>query len=111
MVKGDGGALVACEWEEALFRVVEKVGHALTHPPNLRGVGRLVWYDTVWTLGRIAYMGAWCVQMAGVRGDEMAAIVGGQADAEALVALKDLFNRLGSEALCTEEGFPMDAAG
>jgi NADH dehydrogenase (ubiquinone) Fe-S protein 1 len=27
------------------------------------------------------------------------------------VALKDLLNRLGSEALCTEEIFPMDAAG
>ena len=41
----------------------------------------------------------------------MAGIVGGQADAEALVSLKDLLNRLGSESLCTEEIFPMDAAG
>ena len=29
---------------------------------------------------------------------------------QSLVALKDLFNRLGSETLCTEESFPMDSA-
>lgn len=39
------------------------------------------------------------------------AIVGGFADAEALVSLKDLFNRLGSEALCTEHTFPLDGSG
>jgi len=44
-------------------------------------------------------------------GDEIAAIVGGFADAEALMALKDLLNTLGSESLCTEEVFPMDGAG
>jgi len=44
-------------------------------------------------------------------GTGVAAIAGGQADAEALIALKDLVNRLGGEALCTEEIFPMDAAG
>ena len=27
------------------------------------------------------------------------------------MALKDLFNRLGSEAVCTEEIFPTDATG
>ena len=36
---------------------------------------------------------------------------GGMADAEALVALKDLLNYNGSEGLCTEEFFPMDGAG
>jgi len=41
----------------------------------------------------------------------MAAIAGGQADAEALIALKDFMNRVGCETLCTEEIFPMDAAG
>jgi len=50
-------------------------------------------------------------KLAGVKGSEIGAVVGGQADAEALIALKDLLNRLGSEALCTEEIFPMDAAG
>ncbi|KAK2147622.1 hypothetical protein LSH36_544g05042 [Paralvinella palmiformis] len=44
-------------------------------------------------------------------GDQIAAIAGGHCDAEALVALKDILNKLGSEALCTEEVFPMDAAG
>jgi len=41
----------------------------------------------------------------------MAALAGGQADAEALIVLKDFLNRLGCETLCTEEIFPMDAAG
>ena len=36
---------------------------------------------------------------------------GGMADAEALVALKDLLVYNGSEGLCTEEFFPMDGAG
>ena len=44
-------------------------------------------------------------------GDRMAALVGGMADAEALVALKDLFNRLGCEELCTESSFPMEHGG
>lgn len=33
------------------------------------------------------------------------------ADAEVLVAVKDLLNKLGSEALCTEHTFPMDGSG
>ncbi|ESO88030.1 hypothetical protein LOTGIDRAFT_206956 [Lottia gigantea] len=46
-----------------------------------------------------------------VSGNEIAAIAGGLADAEALVSLKDFLNKLGSEGLCTEEMFPMDGAG
>ncbi|WAR09849.1 NDUS1-like protein [Mya arenaria] len=46
-----------------------------------------------------------------VPGDKIAGLAGGLVDAEALVALKDYLNRLGSEALCTEEIFPMDGAG
>lgn len=46
-----------------------------------------------------------------VPGDQVAAISGALADAEALVALKDLLNRLGSESLCTEQGFPSEGAG
>ncbi len=41
----------------------------------------------------------------------MAAIAGPLADAESMVCLKDLFNSLGSEALYTEQAFPMDGAG
>ena len=41
----------------------------------------------------------------------MAALVGGLCDVEALTALKDLMNRMGCETLCTEESFPMNAAG
>ena len=38
-------------------------------------------------------------------------MVGGLTDVESQVALKDLLNRLGSENLFTEEGFPMEGAG
>ena len=44
-------------------------------------------------------------------GDNIAAVTGGFVDAETLVCLKDLMNKLGSEGLCTEEIFPMDGAG
>ncbi len=50
-------------------------------------------------------------KLSSTSGSDIGAIAGGLVDAEALVALKDLFNRLGSESLCTEEIFPMDAAG
>nr|XP_018913653.1 PREDICTED: NADH-ubiquinone oxidoreductase 75 kDa subunit, mitochondrial [Bemisia tabaci] len=43
--------------------------------------------------------------------DEIAGIAGGLVDAEALVALKDLLNRLGSENLVTETIFPMEGSG
>lgn len=46
-----------------------------------------------------------------MKNDEIAAVVGGLVDAEAMMALKDFLNRLGSEALCTEEIFPMSGAG
>jgi len=42
--------------------------------------------------------------------DRMAAIAGGLVDAESLIALKDLMNRLGCETLTTEEAFPMDSS-
>lgn len=50
-------------------------------------------------------------QIVSTQGDKIAAVAGGLVDAEALVSLKDYLNRLGSEALCTEEIFPMDGAG
>ncbi|KAG9328604.1 hypothetical protein JZ751_012811 [Albula glossodonta] len=50
-------------------------------------------------------------RLQGVQGQEVAAIAGGMVDAEALVSLKDLLNRLNSDNLCTEEVFPMDGAG
>jgi len=43
--------------------------------------------------------------------ENIAAVAGGLADAESLMALKDLMNRLGSESLCTEETYPMEAGG
>lgn len=41
----------------------------------------------------------------------VAAVVGGLVDAETLVSVKDLVNRLGSESLCTEEVFPSSGSG
>ena len=38
--------------------------------------------------------------------DKIAAVAGSLVDAEQLVAVKDLLNRLGSELLCTEQKFP-----
>lgn len=52
-----------------------------------------------------------CFQLQGVQGSEVGAISGGMVDAEALVALKDLLNRLDSDNLCTEEIFPVAGAG
>lgn len=51
------------------------------------------------------------LQLQGVQGSEIAAIAGGLVDAESLVALKDLLNKLDSEILCTEEIFPVAGAG
>lgn len=44
-------------------------------------------------------------------GDQVAVVAGGLADAEALVALKDLANKVGSESVCIEHTFPTDGAG
>uniref|UniRef100_A0A674NLY4 NADH-ubiquinone oxidoreductase 75 kDa subunit, mitochondrial n=1 Tax=Takifugu rubripes TaxID=31033 RepID=A0A674NLY4_TAKRU len=77
----------------------------LTEPMVKNQAGQLVpatWEDA---LTRVA--GA----MQGVEGREMAAVVGGLVDAEALLSLKDLLNRFNSENLCTEEVFPMAGAG
>lgn len=46
-----------------------------------------------------------------VQGKDIAAVAGGLVDAEALIALKDLLNRLNSDTLCTEEIFPNYGAG
>ncbi|XP_043522467.1 NADH-ubiquinone oxidoreductase 75 kDa subunit, mitochondrial [Frieseomelitta varia] len=43
--------------------------------------------------------------------NKCAAIAGKLVDAEALVALKDLVNRLGGEVLATEQSFPKEGAG
>ncbi|XP_075980158.1 NADH dehydrogenase (ubiquinone) 75 kDa subunit [Anticarsia gemmatalis] len=42
---------------------------------------------------------------------KLLAVAGDMADAESLVALKDLVNKLGSENTCTEQYFPLDGAG
>ncbi|XP_056145660.1 NADH-ubiquinone oxidoreductase 75 kDa subunit, mitochondrial-like isoform X2 [Lampris incognitus] len=77
----------------------------LTQPMVKNESGQLVatsWEDV---LTRVA--GA----LQGAQGNDVAAVVGGLADAEALVVLKDMLNRLNSDNLCTEETFPMAGAG
>ncbi|KAI1899020.1 hypothetical protein AGOR_G00078380 [Albula goreensis] len=77
----------------------------LTQPMVKDASGQLIatsWEDV---LTRVAGV------LQGVQGQEVAAIAGGMVDAEALVSLKDLLNRLNSDNLCTEEVFPMDGAG
>lgn len=77
----------------------------LTQPMIRDEKGHLVhtsWEDV---LARVAGV------LQGVQGKDVAAISGGLVDAEALVALKDLLNRLNSDTLCTEEVFPTSGAG
>ncbi|KFM81932.1 hypothetical protein X975_02652, partial [Stegodyphus mimosarum] len=50
-------------------------------------------------------------QIRSVAPNDIAAVVGGLVDAEALVALKDFLNRLGCENLYTEERFPVNGSG
>lgn len=60
------------------------------------------WEDA---LSRVAGM------LQSFQGKDVAAIAGGLVDAEALIALKDLLNRVDSDTLCTEEIFPTAGAG
>merc|ERR1719376_1975370 len=57
------------------------------------------WKDAILTVAKV---------LDSTPADKMAALVGGMADAESLIALKDLMNRLGCETLSTEETFPSD---
>ncbi|VDO63901.1 unnamed protein product [Schistosoma curassoni] len=43
------------------------------------------------------------------RANQVAGLVGPFADAESMIALKDLINRLNSELVCTEESFPTNS--
>ncbi|XP_042566686.1 NADH-ubiquinone oxidoreductase 75 kDa subunit, mitochondrial-like isoform X2 [Clupea harengus] len=77
----------------------------LTQPMVKDASGQLVttsWEDALTQVAGI---------LQGSEGNKTAGVAGGMVDAEALVALKDLLNRLNSENLCTEEIFPMAGAG
>ncbi|CAD5125050.1 DgyrCDS13293 [Dimorphilus gyrociliatus] len=77
----------------------------LTSPMIKDESGNLISVDWETALLRV------CDAITSVKGAEIAAIAGGQVDAEALIAMKDLLNKLGSESLNTEEIFPMDGSG
>jgi len=77
----------------------------LTSPMVKDKAGNLVpasWEDAIVTVAKV---------LDSTPGEQVAAIAGGLADGESLMALKDMLNRLGSEALCTEEIFPDDGTG
>ncbi|KAK6629887.1 NADH dehydrogenase Fe-S protein subunit 1 ndufs1 [Polyplax serrata] len=50
-------------------------------------------------------------KMRHIPGNKMAGLVGPMVDAEAMIALKDMMNRMGCETLCTEQEFPMSGSG
>ncbi|GFU52041.1 NADH-ubiquinone oxidoreductase 75 kDa subunit, mitochondrial [Trichonephila clavipes] len=50
-------------------------------------------------------------KITSVAPNEIAAVAGSLTDTEALVALKDFLNKIGSESLYTEEKFPVDGSG
>ncbi|NXS28984.1 NDUS1 oxidoreductase, partial [Pomatostomus ruficeps] len=77
----------------------------LTQPMIKNEKGVFVYASWEDVLARVAGV------LQAVEGREVAAIVGGLVDAEALIALKDLLNRVNCDTLCTEEIFPTAGAG
>ncbi|NWV87709.1 NDUS1 oxidoreductase, partial [Machaerirhynchus nigripectus] len=77
----------------------------LTQPMIKNEKGVFVYASWEDVLARVAGV------LQAVEGKEIAAVVGGLVDAEALVALKDLLNRVDCDTLCTEEIFPTAGAG
>ncbi|KAJ1186683.1 hypothetical protein NDU88_003464 [Pleurodeles waltl] len=77
----------------------------LTQPMVRNEKGQLI--QTSWedVLTRVAGV------LQSVQGKDIAAVAGALVDAEALVALKDLLNRMNCDALCTEEVFPNSGSG
>ncbi|NXB57235.1 NDUS1 oxidoreductase, partial [Struthidea cinerea] len=77
----------------------------LTQPMIKNEKGVFVYASWEDVLARVAGV------LQAVKGKEVAAVVGGLVDAEALIALKDLLNRVNCDTLCTEEIFPTAGAG
>ncbi|XP_041897125.1 NADH-ubiquinone oxidoreductase 75 kDa subunit, mitochondrial [Corvus kubaryi] len=77
----------------------------LTQPMIKNEKGVFVYASWEDVLARVAGV------LQAVDGKEVAAVVGGLVDAEALIALKDLLNRVNCDTLCTEEIFPTAGAG
>ncbi|NXR83864.1 NDUS1 oxidoreductase, partial [Pycnonotus jocosus] len=77
----------------------------LTQPMMKNEKGVFVYASWEDVLARVAGV------LQAVEGKEIAAVVGGLVDAEALIALKDLLNRVNCDTLCTEEIFPTAGAG
>lgn len=119
MVKDASGQIVSTSWEDALTQVA---GVVCTHISNFEwkfhGITTremflicffILIYFKLLNL-RFVFLPQ-ILQLQGSKGSTVAGIAGGMVDAEALIALKDLLNRLNSESLCTEEIFPTAGAG
>ncbi|XP_069471665.1 NADH-ubiquinone oxidoreductase 75 kDa subunit, mitochondrial [Ambystoma mexicanum] len=95
------------EWisDKARFAYDGLKRQRLTQPMIRNEEGHLV--QTSWedVLTRVAGV------LQSVQGKEIAAVAGALVDAEALVALKDLLNRVNCDTLCTEEVFPNSGGG
>ena len=74
--------------------------------PMIRGADGLLkhcdWDDALYAIAD---------KLSKYSGSEIAAVAGALCDAESMLALKDLFNRLGSENVHTEEAFPVSGSG
>ncbi|XP_074047642.1 NADH-ubiquinone oxidoreductase 75 kDa subunit, mitochondrial [Macrotis lagotis] len=77
----------------------------LTEPMVRNEKGLLTYTSWEDALSRVAGM------LQTVQGKDVAAIAGGLVDAEALISIKDLLNRVDSDSLHTEEVFPTEGAG
>lgn len=97
MLRDNTGELRPVDWEAALLTIARQIKNAGNT------IGSFLLGNQLSTKVRQIHF---CFL-----GPSIGAIAGGFADAEVLIAVKDLLNRLGSEALCTEHTFPMDGSG
>ncbi|KAG7227618.1 hypothetical protein INR49_005433 [Caranx melampygus] len=107
VVSTRGGEDINEEWisDKTRFAYDGLKRQRLTQPMVKNESGQFV--PTTWEDALTRVAGA----LQGVKGNDVAAVVGGLVDAEALISLKDVLNCLNSDNLCTEEVFPKAGAG
>ncbi|KAI5638440.1 molybdopterin oxidoreductase domain-containing protein [Phthorimaea operculella] len=110
MVLDSRGNLTEVDWEEAM---VAAAGAVRDCPPEKRLVTPMV-LDSRGNLTEVDWEEAMVAAAGAVRDcppEKLVAVAGDFADAESLVSLKDLLNRLGSEHVYTEQPFPLQGSG
>lgn len=100
MIKDHSGNLTPCEWEDALVAAARTIKAC---PPNKVNIFESYFIKIFISIQSFEYLIIMYFQLA--------AVAGGLVDAEALISLKDLLNKLGSELCCTEQIFPQDGSG